>query len=543
MLKIMIADDEFYFREALKISLPWKELGFDICGEAKNGRDALEKAEVLKPEIIIVDINMPIMDGLEFVQNLKEKGINSKIIILTGHSEFNYAKQAVQLGVHNYVLKPVKEEELTKALLDIKKVIKKETDIKIEIDSLKRQVKESLPMLKNKFLNGLLQGERIGRGKETFNKMEYLNINIYSEYYLIATIELDCEENSGWNEEDKQLWRFAVSNISSEILAEQFDFDICSDIEDRICIIIGKNGMKHDSDFNFLIENSLELIRAAVCNHLNFTVTIGVGTEKDELFDITTSYKESIIALKNKISVGKNRVIFYSTVADSVIKGNLFTGEYRSQLLMNMRTADEKEVHKLLKQIFMKMHGENIHHEIIFVVCIEMVAVCLELILEAGLSFKDILPDNRELNIIEEIQSKKSIDEMESWIEGIFMCTLEIIKRNKSSKASRLIEEVKKYIEGNYQNDELSIDEIAKNLYVNYAHLCFIFKKHAGITINEYLTQLRIKKAKELIDAGNTLILDVADRVGYADANYFGKCFKKHYGLAPSRYISNITRQ
>ncbi|RCX07869.1 AraC family two component transcriptional regulator [Anaerobacterium chartisolvens] len=540
MLKIMIVDDEFYFREALKISLPWAELGFEICGEAKNGRDALEKVGALSPHIIIVDINMPIMDGLEFVQNIKERNINSKIIILTGHSEFNYAKQAVQMGVHNYILKPVNEEELTKTLLDIKNVIEKETDIKIEIDSLKRQVKDSMPMLKDKFLNELLQGRIIGRGKELLKKMEYLNINIYSEYYLVVTIELDYEENPDWNQEDKQLWNFAVSNISNEILEEQFVFDICSDIEDRICIIIGRNSMEDYNYFNFHLENSLELVRTAIHNHLSFTITIGVGSEKNELFDISSSYKESIIALKNKIAVGKNKIILYGSVEDSGIKGNLFTGEHRSQLLLNMRIVDEKEVQKLIKQIFMNMRGENIHHEILFVVCIEIVAVCLEFIVEVGLSFKDVLP-NGHFNIIEEIQSKKSIDEMESWIKEIFKHTMGIIKKNKSSKASKLIEEVKKYINDNYHNDELSVDEIAKSLFVNYAHLCFVFKRDTGATINEYLTEFRIKKAKELFDIGNTLILDVARRVGYADANYFGKCFKKHYGLAPSKYIDNIS--
>ncbi|HEX3029617.1 MAG TPA: response regulator [Clostridia bacterium] len=164
MLNVMIVDDEFYFREALKISIPWGELGFRICGEAKNGRDALEKVGILSPEIIIVDINMPIMDGLEFVQNIKEAGIKSKIIILTGYSEFNYAKQTIQLGVNSYILKPVNEEELINSLLEIKKVIENEANIKIEIDSYKKQVRESLPLLKDKFLNELIQGNLIKKG-------------------------------------------------------------------------------------------------------------------------------------------------------------------------------------------------------------------------------------------------------------------------------------------------------------------------------------------------------------------------------------------
>jgi len=539
MLKVMIVDDEFYFREALKISIPWNEMGLEICGEAKNGKDALEKVEIFNPDIIIADINMSIMDGLEFIKRIKEKEINSKIIIITGYSEFEYARQAVQLGVYNYLLKPVNEEELVNALLDIKKVIEKESNIKVEIDKLKRQVKDSLPMLKDKFLNELLQGSLIRKDKEILNKMEYLNINTNSKYYLVVSIEMDYEEGYNWDNEEKQLWKFAVSNITSEILAEKFIFDLCYDNDDRICIIIGVNEAEIRNNFNQLLENKLEYLKAAVYKYLNFTVTIGVGCIKNTLFDIAASYKESIVALKNKLTLGRSRIITYDSVADSEIKVNLFTVEHRSQLLMNMRTGDEKEAINLINQIFNEIREKNIHHEILFVVCVEMVSSCLEFIAEIGLSFKNIIPNN-QLNIIEEIQSKRSIEEIEGWIKGIFRDTLEAANRNKNSKASKLVEEVKQYISEYYYKEELTVDEIAKHLFVNYAHLCFVFKRDTGITINEYLTKFRINKAKELMDSGNTLILDVANRVGYADANYFGKCFKKYFGIAPSKYIKNI---
>lgn len=536
----MLVDDEYYFREALKVSVSWEELGFVVCGEAKNGKDALEKVEELNPEIIIVDINMPVMDGLEFVQILRDKGLNSKIIILTGHSEFNYAKQAVQLGVYNYILKPVNEEELATSLLELKEVIEKETDIKIEVDRLKQQVRDSLPLLKDKLLNDLLQGNLIWKEKDTVKRMEYFNVNIHSKFYRAVTVEIDDADNRYWSDEDNQIWKYAVSNIACEILAEYCTFDLCYDKNDRICFIIGSDN-EDGPDPDTLLENRLELVRTVICKHLKFTVTIGVGNKKGRLSDIAASYQESVVALKSKLTLGDNRIIAYNLVAFPEIKVNLFTVEHRSQLMMNMRTGDDKEVQKLLIQIFTEIRRRNIHHEIIALLCIEMVSTCMEFILEVGLSLKDMFPGSK-LNIIEDIQKKRSIAEMESWVEMIFGHTLEAVKTTKSSKASKQIEEVKKYIAENYYKNELSVDEIARKLFVNYAHLCFIFKRDAGMTINEYLTRFRINMAKELLDAGNTLVLDVAERVGYADANYFGKCFKKYYGLAPSKYILNIRR-
>ncbi len=538
MLKVMIVDDEFYFREALKISLLWGELGLEICGEAKNGKEALQKIQDLKPDITIVDINMPIMDGLEFAKKVKEREIKTKILILTGHSEFSYAKQAVSLGVCNYILKPVNEDELANCLCEMKSDIEKEVNIKVEVEKLKEQVKENIPLLKEKFLNDLVQGNLVIKSEEVFNKIKYLKMNMFSEYYQVAVIEVDYDENREWTDEDKQLWIFAIKNITEEILQEHFEFEMCSDSNDRLCILLCLNG---DEDGTF-IEDKFEKVRILVDKYFKFSISIGIGNRKRDIAEVTSSYKESIIALKNKLTVGRNKVILYRLVDDLELKLNLFTAEHRSQLLLSMRTGNSEEIKTILTNIFKDVRGKNIHYEILLVVCVEIVSVCMEIIAEMGISFKDIYPKNK-LNVLEEVQLKQSIDEMEGWINGIFTDAVKCIKKNKNTKASQLIEKVKKYVLDNYQDDELDINKMAKSLFVNYGHLCFIFKRETGITINEYLTKFRIKKAKELIDSGNQLVVGVAKKVGYADANYFGKCFKKYYGLAPSKYIENVSQR
>lgn len=536
MLKVMIVDDEYYFREALKVSLPWKELGFAICGEAKNGEEALQKLDDLKPDIILVDINMPIMDGLEFVQEIRKAGLGCKIIILTGHSEFLYAKQAVQLGVFDYILKPVDEKELTDTLIKVSKTIERERSIKIEYDRLKQQVKENMPILRDKFLNELIQGSLVWNEKETEKRMEYLGINLDSVYFRVVTVEIGNDSNEQLNDKDLQLWKFAVSNIATEILGECFRFEMCHDEKDRICFIVCTN--EADQETELLLENRLEQIISAVSKHLDLYITIGIGNVKKRLHDITASYKESLVALKNKLTGGKNRIITYCSVEDMEIKVNPFTAGHRNQLLIHMRTCDCKEVLNLVGQIFDEIRNENLHHEIIYVICVELISVCMEFIIENGLPVKEIVP-NSFLNIIEEIQSKGSVNELKEWIEKIFTNAMETAMRYRNTRASVLVNDVKKYIQENYMKCGLSIEEISRNLYVNYSHLCFVFKKETGVTIHDYLTEYRMKKAKELFDAGNSLVLDVAERVGYSDANYFGKCFKKYFGLAPSKYIES----
>ncbi len=538
MLKIMIIDDEFYFREALKISLPWDKLGFTICGEAKNGKDALEKLELLKPDIALVDINMPIMDGLEFTQAVIQRESNIKIIILTGYSEFGYAKQAVEFGVKSYLLKPIDENELEKALIQTKSIIESERKIKVEIEQLKEQVKESLPILRDKVLNQLIQGNLIFNMEEIKSRLEYLNIKIISKYYQVMVIELGDEDNFDFTQEDKHLWRFAVSNIVHEVLKNSITFEVFRDNLERICIITAFDDEKDDNSYSRLV-SKLEQIIDLVQKYLKITMSIGVGNVKEDIRDISGSYSEALTALKDRIIQGKNKVIFYSSVSQTSLTTNVYSTAYRNQLLMSMRTGDTEQAEKLIAQIFQEVRMRKVNHELLLVICIEMISTCIQFTGECGHNFIDITGE-KQFNIIEKIQGKKTLKEIEGWIKHIFFSTVSYVEKNKTSKSSKIIEKVKRYVAENYMDEGLNIQELAKHLFINYSHICYLFKKETESTINEYITEYRLKKAKELFDAGNHLVIDVANKVGYADANYFGKCFKKYYGISPSKYSEGI---
>lgn len=538
MLKIMIIDDEFYFREALKISLPWDKLGFTICGEAKNGKDALEKLELLKPDIALVDINMPMMDGLEFTQAVIQRESNIKIIILTGYSEFGYAKQAVEFGVKSYLLKPIDENELEKALIQTKSIIESERKIKVEIEQLKEQVKESLPILRDKVLNQLIQGNLIFNMEELKSRLEYLNIKIISKYYQVMVIELGDEDNFDFTQEDKHLWKFAVSNIVHEVLKDSITFEVFRDNLERICIITAFDNEKDDNSYTRLV-SKLEQIIDLVQKYLKLTMSIGVGNVKEDIRDISGSYSEALTALKDRIIQEKNKVIFYSSVSQTSLTTNVYSTAYRNQLLMSMRTGDTEQTEKLIAQIFQEVRMRKINHELLLVICIEMISTCIQFTGECGHNFIDTTGE-KQFNIIEKIQGKKTLKEIEGWIKHIFFSTVSYVEKNKTSKSSKIIEKVKRYVAENYMDEGLNIQELAKHLFINYSHICYLFKKETESTINEYITEYRLKKAKELFDAGNHLVIDVANKVGYADANYFGKCFKKYYGISPSKYSEGI---
>jgi two-component system response regulator YesN len=536
LLKVLIVDDEYYFRQALKVSLPWNDLGFEICCEAKNGKEALEKIHEFKPDIALVDINMPVMDGLEFIYNVKEQGQKLKIMILTGHSEFTYAKQAVQLGIYNYILKPIDENEIKKSILELKAIIESEQRFKLEMDELKKQAREHMPVLRERLLNEILHGNFPVDSKEAEQRLEYLDISLPSPYYLSFLIEIDRKEEFHWTERDFQIWQFAVSNIASDLVQDQYEYTICRDPYDRICFILGFQEKESFDNMEALCDR----IRHAVRKYLKFTVTIGIGSIYKGLADVSISYKEASFALKNRLILGENRVIPHNMVSETGMRATLFSMAQRSQLLMSMRIGNVMETENRLTDYFTMFRTKNISVDMLFVASVEMISTCLEYLAETEQSIKEVFVDTN--NLLASIQQMQSIDQIEKWIKDMYATTIRHVQQNKFSKSAKLVEEVKHYIQCHFLKEELKIDDIAKQVYTNYSHLCFVFKKETGKTINDYLTEVRMYKAKELFDHGERLIQIVANKVGYADANYFGKCFKKNFGVTPSNYIENIKK-
>lgn len=536
MIKILIVDDEYYFRQALKISLNWAELGFDICGEASNGKDALYKIHELQPDIVLVDINMPVMDGLELAHKVKDMGSNIKIIILTGYSEFNYAKQAVELGVNNYLLKPIDDTELEKSLLDIKSVIESEKSIKYELDLLKKQANENKPLLREKFLNDLITGNSLMNTDDLFQKSSYLEMKIDFLKYQVLTIEIDSLTDQNWTIKENELWKYAVRNVVEEIMSTRFSCNFLFDSSERICIIIGYT--TEDPDLiNSQLISKCDLILSSVQKYLKFTLIIGLGNVYPKIDNINTSYKESIYCLKSKLTTGSNRVILYNMIENAEIAANFYPTELRENILMSMRLNNFEEVNSILSRIFLRFKSRNIHPEIIYANCVELISTCFEFAAEYKQDPGNIFKNTS--NLFNEIYQKNTLNSIESWVKDTFVHTISQVHINKKSKSEKLVNDIKNYICYNYQKPELRIDDIAKHFYLNYQYLCSIFKRETDCTLNEFITDFRIKKAKELIDSGRNSIMAIANEVGYEDSNYFSKCYKKHFGLSPSKYIEN----
>lgn len=541
MRKVLLVDDEYYFRQALKATIPWEANGFVVCGEARDGEEALAQLEALAPDIALVDITMPVMDGLAFARAVRERQFPIRLIILTGHSEFDYARQAVSLGVGNYLLKPVDDDELLRTLLELSQQLDREERVRIEMAQLERQFRENRPMLRNRLLNSLLSGQEAASLEALAPRMRSLGINLAGTVCQVAVAEPDAEMAADWSFEDRQLWNHAISNLMDELLGEDLPHEICLDDGDHLCVLCTCEADQADRMAGLLADR-LEQARDCVQRLIGqFTITVGIGEPRQGLGQLPASCREALIALKSRISSGGNQVIPYKAIGNAGLGINPLTPGLRTRLLMQLRALDAVQVRESVAEVFRTARMERVGPELLLVCCMDLVSITLAYLAEMGVAQDAVFPGAPRA-LVEEAQSFRLIQDMADWAERLVTDATDAVAAQQHGKPGHLVEEVRRLVGMHCGDEALGIDFLAKRLYVHYSHLCYVFRKETGSTINEYITGHRMEKARSLFDNGNRSVSDVADRVGFADANYFGKLFKKHYGVTPSRYAESVGR-
>lgn len=537
MIRVLIIDDEYLIRKLIINSVDWVNLGFDIIGEAKDGEEALEKIEEARPELVIVDINIPFINGVELSKLIHERYPDIKSIIVTGYGEFEYARQAIEAGVLSYVVKPIIIEEFTQVLLNAKKEILNIMSRKKYIGQLEKEVQSSLEIYREKVLNSILN--HVESEAKIRRKMESLGMTINPWNIRVITIEIDRLKQKFDTDNEKQLWRFAVYNISSEILEEYSNSVVFYGPEYRIVCVLNENDTSKMLN-NSPLYRSFISIKDLIKQYFDFTVTIGIGECCDYYKNIKMSYEQSLAALESKFFYGNDRLITYSA-DDTFSWGNSQPIEDTANIMLMLRIGDESKITEFISNFFHNVHQGRLSKSCINYLAVELLNTASKFLAENNLELSEIF--GRDIDFTELIKQQETIIDLKHWITSTFKDVLELVRKNKRSKTFRIVDKAKRYIEANYVNEELSLEEIAANVYVNPSYLSKIFKKELRCSIIEYLIELRIGKAKDIMDISPVIqIADIAKRVGYTDPFYFSKSFKKVFGISPSKYLEGKNR-
>lgn len=536
MYKMLIVDDEDEVREAIAFKTDWAACGFELVGGCANGRDALEAAEKLQPDVVLTDICMPYMDGLELAERLTEQYRELKIVILTGFEQFDYAKQAIKLKVNDYLLKPINLQELTEFLLKLKAELDEEAARLADLTALRAQWQESYPLLRERFLNRLvlhpMTDDSIRR------KLDSFQLVLSGPSYAALLLELETERGEygegeaggGSSLPDKDLLRFAAANIAQEIAEQEYGGVAFQTRDDRIAILLGGEGGMLDAH----MQKVAGFVSGALAKYLKLPASIGLGRVYPSLHQLRYSYQEAASALEYRYLTGTGRILSIQDVEFGEPVGEAEYNEFERGLSAAVKTGNASRACQAIEDWVARLRASGMKMNGVVGYMHRTLATVIQAGTQSGLDHVDGLGSF----FFAKLNTLKTVEDARSWLEELCGQVIRDLARRRTDASHTQMMQAIAYIHEHYSRAELTLGEVCQHVYLSLSYFSSLFKQHTGHTFVEYLTKHRLAKAKELLLATSLKTYEISERVGYQDPQYFSVIFKRHFGMSPKEFRS-----
>jgi two-component system response regulator YesN len=533
MYKIIIIDDEDEVREGIRFKTDWRSCGFELVGDFENGRDALDAMEALQPDVIITDICMPFMDGLELAASVMESFHDVKVVIITGYEDFEYARQAIKLKVNDFLVKPINSQEFTAFLHKIKQELDEERSRKEDLSRLRIQLNQSLPLLKERFLERV-STTRMNR-EEIARKLRYFQLELPGPAYLALVGDLDesalqAPAASANPEADAELLHFAAFNIAQEIIEKEQGGVVFRTRDEKLAAIC----FGPADGLELKAQSLSDHVRQSVEKYLKLTMTIGLGRKVHDLQQLPRSFQEALSALDYRFLLGKNRTVPIHDLEYGKGFDQVSYQAWEKKIIAAMKTGNGLQVSAVLKEWSEELKHSCYSIEKCHIYIHKLVIALMNHITETGFEETEVF-GNRPFD---PIVSLKTLDEILVWLESACQRTIAYLNRKRTTAAISQMSEAEAYILENYSDPQFSLGQVCRHIYMSISYFSALFKQHTGETFVEYLTRVRMEKAKELLRATQLKTYEIASKVGYADPHYFSVIFKRCTGMTPKEYRS-----
>lgn len=532
LYSIILVDDEEEVRKSIIKKIEWQSAGFHVVGDAENGEDALEKIEILEPDVVLTDIRMPYMDGLMLAEKIRQRYPSMKVVIFSGYDDFEYAQRAIKLNVTEYILKPVNVEELTSILKRIKSNLDLEIEEKRNLSRLREKYRKSLPLIREQFFNELVH-KNIKRELIEQKLKEYdIPILGATRWVLVA---IDVEEGDVVEpislHSEEELIPISVMQVVREKLEGYCRFALFQSASEADMVVIA--ALDEDNSITGLTD-----VLGDICKEtkriLKIPVTIGIGHSCEEITDILKAYQSAVDALGYKAIAGTGSTIYINDM-EPVGSGKLeFDSVTEGELISAIKFGPEEKIESSVKKIMEKMKTAKVHYRQQQVYMIGIFNSIIQMIQQYDLALEDIM--GGELESIALFDKLKKIEEFSSWLFKIAGKLNRLINQERDMTTRQVIQDAKQFIMDHYQNPDLSVEMICRHLHMSPAYFSTVFKKETGQAYIAYLTDVRLNKAVELLNKTDDKTYIIASKVGYQEQNYFSYVFKKKFGVSPTRY-------
>lgn len=520
MLKVFLVDDEIAIREGIRNSFPWEGSGYTLVGEAPDGELALHMIRDVNPDILLTDIRTPFMDGIQLCREVRQMMPRIGIIILSGYDDFNYAQQAISLGVQEYLLKPVAAQDLRDAMDRVSQRLMEERRTRDNIDSMRRRVATSERFVRERLLSTLFNEDlRDADAQQIIDQMRGLGINLAANCYVVMDVAFTAKDKTAALDT-----LYPLAEHSSDIV------HICSFRHGARILVLGDNE-------NDVEERSYSLAQSVVRELSSCgvgVVYVSIGEPTRHFAGITRSMK-SARKIRHYISSH-----YHADGLSHIVGARDLDETMPANPQMDVRPLHERlqyisedELDKAFSEYLSTLNSAMLHSDVLMnYLRVEAMITAHRIVRDTGGKPEEILPPEwHELGM-----------QLEGQIED-FHPVLELLRRALSyrdgarpSRGNPAIARARYYLSRHFVNPNLLLQDVAKEVCMSNSRFSTVFAQETGFTFTEYLSQLRLNKAKELLLATNLRSSQIALDVGYSDPHYFSYLFKKATGFTPSEF-------
>lgn len=534
-IKVFLVEDEMVIRRGIKNSIDWEKEGYIFCGEASDGELAYPMIIKEKPDILITDIRMPFMDGLELCKLVKKELPNIKILILSGYDEFDYAKEAIRLGVTEYLLKPISSGKLLEALNGVSESIRREKEDKDLVRKYMEEMRENTEHEKQKFFEQMIAGNlSMADALETGKKYEK---NLSAGMYNLLLFRFTLGKENRKSGELLGEAEYAIEKLTERL---EYVFEFQRGVEGWAFLLMADNEEQMSERVKELSKDLEEIMK----NYSTIAYFGGIGQPVARLRELEESFREAERALAARFTMELNRII---SVEDIRMAQNVDTlddieitsfGEIektRTMLEKFLNNGAEDEIDEFVDVYINELPEENLksvlmRQYIIMDAYIVMMSFCEKI---EGIEGEMQAQSEELKNSMKTIQT---LEEIKNYIRMLLKKIIGVRDTISGRRYSDIIEIAKDQIRKTYMSDEISLNTIAAEVGMSPSYFSSIFSKEMGKTFVEYLTEIRMDRAKELLMCSSMKTSEIGYEVGYKDPHYFSYIFKKTQNCTPKEF-------
>lgn len=533
-MKVFLVEDEYIVREGIKNNIDWEKSGYDFCGEASDGELAFPMISEKRPDIVITDIRMPFMDGIELSRMIKEEYPEIKIIILSGHEEFEYAKAAIQIGVEEYLLKPINGDELLQVVNRVAQKIKEENESRETLQE--GEGDENFEYAKRQLLSSLIDDN--ASLSDAMEQGKKIHLNLMAQCYNIMMLKLQRKnKEQGFSQRILELYK-TMEDTLKEQDGQSIMFDRAP--EGKVILFMGSGEEEIRRNMDVFAGQFREILP----EYEDVTYFGSVGVPVMRLRELGESYEAASHGFSYRFLTEPNQIVDNHTVFDQTRNEKKFSCSIGSVDIQNLdkqkiesflKGGEMDEIHFFVEE-YMKNTGDAGKNSMIF-----RQYIVMDMFFAAS-HFLTQITDGRE-QLGEPFESpeqmQKIVSDLEAtvvYIKELFTKVMQVRDAQTTEHNSDVVENAKKYISENYHDEELTLNTVAHEVNVSPNHLSAMFSQKTGQTFVKYLTDVRMHRAKELLKCTSKRSNEICEEVGYRDPHYFSHLFKKNVGCSPIQY-------